>query len=94
MVYPIFDVGDWGSERRTINTGVKMEEGFPGGSAVKNPPTSVEDARDVGSIPGLGGSPGGGNGNPPQYSCLEKPMDRGAWQTAVHGITKSQRQLK
>ena len=46
---------------------------------VKNPPASAEDARDVGSIPGLGRSSGGGNGNPLQYSCLEHSMDRGAW---------------
>ena len=46
------------------------------------------DARDVGSIPGLGGSPGEGDGNPLQYSCLENPMDRGAWQATVHRVTK------
>ena len=45
---------------------------------VKNPPANVGDIRDTGSIPGLGGSPGGGHGNPFQYSCLENPMDRGA----------------
>ena len=50
--------------------------GFPGGSVVKNPPAN---ARDAGSIPGLGKSPGEGNGNPLQYSCLGNPMDRGAW---------------
>ena len=53
---------------------------------VKNPSA---DARDVGSIPGLGRFPGVGNGNPLQYSCLENPMDRGVWQTTVHGVTKS-----
>ena len=52
--------------------------GFPGGSVVKNPPASTGDARDVDSIPGLGRSPGEGNGNPLQYSCLENPMDGGA----------------
>ena len=46
---------------------------------VKNPPTNAGDAGDVGSIPGSGRSPGGGNGNPLQYSCLENPTDRGAW---------------
>ena len=46
---------------------------------VKNLPANEEDERDVGSIPGLGRSPGGGNDNPLQYSCLENPMDRGAW---------------
>ena len=57
---------------------------------VKNPPGSVGDIRDVDSIPGLGRSPGGGHGNPFQYSCLENPMNRGAWQATVHGVTKSQ----
>ena len=56
---------------------------------VKNPPANSEDARDTGLIPGLGRSPGGGNGNPLQYSCLEDPMDKGAWWTTVHGIAKS-----
>ena len=59
------------------------------GSVVKNLPASAGDARDVGLIPGLGRSPGEGNGNPLQYSCLENPKDRGAWQPTVHGITKS-----
>ena len=54
---------------------------------VKNPPAS---AGDTGSIPGSGRSPGEGNGYPLQYSCLENPMDRGAWQAAVHGVAKSQ----
>ena len=48
------------------------------------------NAGNLGLIPGLGRSPGEGNGNPLQYSCLEKPMDRGTWQAAVHGVTKSQ----
>ena len=61
--------------------------GFPGGSAVKNPPASAGDAGEVGSIPGLGRSPGEGNGNPLQYSCLGNPMDRGEWQATVHGVT-------
>ena len=52
--------------------------GFPGGSVVKNPPDNAGDVRDVHSIPGLGRSSGGGNGNPFPYSCLENPMDRGA----------------
>ena len=56
---------------------------------VKNPPANAGDARDVGSIPGLGRSPGEGNGNPLQYFCLEIPMDRGAWWTTVHEVTKS-----
>ena len=57
---------------------------------VKNPPAKAGDAEDSGSIPGLGRSPGAGNGNPLQYSCLENSMGRGAWRAAVHGDTKSQ----
>ena len=57
---------------------------------VKNLFANAEDMRDVGLIPGLGRVPGGGNGNPFQYSCLEKPMDRGPWQAMVHSVTKSQ----
>ena len=68
--------------------------GFPGGSSGKEPTCNAEDIRDMGSIPGLGRSPGGENGNPLQYSCLENPMDRGAWRAIVHGVTKSQTQLK
>ena len=61
---------------------------------VKNPPANAEDPRDVGSIPGLGRSPGEGHGNPLQYSCLENPMDRGTWQARVHRVARSQIQLK
>ena len=61
--------------------------GFPGGSEDK---VSACNAGDLGSIPGLGRSPGGGNGNPLQYSCLKNPMDRGAWQATVPGMAKSQ----
>ena len=57
---------------------------------LKNPPASAEDTRDAGSIPGSGRSPGGGNGNPLQYSCRENSMDRGAWQATVRGVPKSQ----
>ena len=61
---------------------------------VKNLPANAGDVRDSGLIPGLGRSLGGGHGNPLQYSCLENPMDRGAWQEAtVHGVAKSQTQL-
>ena len=56
---------------------------------VKDPPANVGDIRDVGSIPGLGRFPGEGNGNPPQYSCLKSPMERGAWWATVHRVTKS-----
>ena len=57
---------------------------------VKNPPAFAGDTGDVGLIPGSGKSPGGGNGNPLQYSCLGNPMNRGAWWATVHGVTKSQ----
>ena len=57
--------------------------------AVKNPLASAGDIRNMESIPGLGRSPGGGHGNPLQYSCLENPMDRGAWRAAVRGVMKS-----
>ena len=56
---------------------------------VKNLPANAGDTRDAGSILGSGTSPGGGNGNPPQYSCLGNPIDRGAWQATVHGVAKS-----
>ena len=61
---------------------------------VKNPPANAGDIRDAGSVPGSERSLGGGHGNPLQYSCLENPMDRGAWWTTVHGVTKSWTQLK
>ena len=61
---------------------------------VKNPPAKAEDVRDTCSVPGLGRSPGGGHGNPFQYSCLENPRDRGAWRATVHNIAKSWTQLK
>ena len=61
---------------------------------VKNLPTNAGDTRDAGLIPWSGRSPGGGNGNPLQYCCLENPKDRGAWLATVHGVTKSQTQLK
>ena len=61
---------------------------------VKNPPTDAGDVRDVSSIPGSGRSPGEGHSNPLQYSCLENPMDREAWQATVHGVAKSQTRLK
>ena len=66
--------------------------GFPGGSAEKNLPANAGEIW-VRSL-GREDSPGGINGNPLWYSCLENPMDRGAWQATVHGIAKSQTQLK
>jgi len=64
--------------------------GFPGASVIKILPVNIGDTGDTVSIPGLGRSPGGGNGNPLQYSCLDNPMNRGAWQATVHGVAKSQ----
>ena len=63
---------------------------FPGDSEVK---ASACNAGDLGSIPGLGRSPGEGNGNPLHYSCLENPMDRGAWWDILHGVAKSRTRL-
>ena len=65
------------------------EVSFPAGSVVKNLPANEGDAGDMGLIPGSGRSPGVGNGNPLQYSCLEESMDRGARQVAVHGAVES-----
>ena len=69
-----------------------VDSGFPGcrdGKVVKNPPANAGDARDSGSIPGSGIFTGVGNGNPRQHSCLGNSMDRGAWGTTVHGVTKN-----
>ena len=64
------------------------------GLVVKNLPANARDVRDTASIPGWERSPGGGKGSPLQYSCLENPMDRGAWRATVHGVTKSRTRLK
>ena len=61
---------------------------------IKNPPANIGDIRDMGLILGSGRSPGGGHGNPLQYSYLENVTDRGAWQVTVHRITKSRTKLK
>ena len=61
---------------------------------VRNPPANAGDIRDVGGIPGLGRFPGGGHGNPLQYSCLQNLIDRESWQATVHGVEKSQTRLK
>ena len=67
--------------------------GFPGGAVVKNPPASAGDPGDMGSIPGSGRSPGEGNDNPLQSSCLRSPVGRGAWQAVVHRVANSRTQL-
>ena len=78
----------------SVETGRKMSRvyfGIPGGSDGKE---STCNAGDLGSIPGLGRSPGGGHGNPLQYSCMENPHgQRGSWWAAVHGVSKSQIRL-
>ena len=68
---------------------VKANTGFPGGSVVNNPSADAGVSGDVGSIPGLGSFPGGGIGNPLQYSCWENSTDREAWRATVCGVTKS-----
>ena len=73
-----------------INGGQSVVVGFPGGSDDKE---SACNAGDLGSIPGSGRSPGGGHGNPLQYSCPESPMDRGAWRATAHGLTESRTRL-
>ena len=70
-----------------MNKDILYSMSFPGGTMVKNPPASAGDIRDVGLIPGLGRSPGGGHGNLLQYSCLENLKDRGAWRATVPGVT-------
>ena len=67
---------------------------FPSGLVVKNPPANAGDSEDLGSVPGLGRSPGGGNGNRLQYSCLGNPMDRRAWPATVHRVAKNRIRLR
>ena len=86
----VLSPGCWAEEatdavtRTGASYAVKL--GFPGGSLGKNPPAKQEKQ---GVMPGLGRSPGEGNGNPLKYSCLENPTDRGAWWATVHGVTES-----
>ena len=67
---------------------VVVKSGFQGAAVLKNLPANARDGRDASSIPGWGRSPGIGNSNPLQYSCLENSMDRGTWWATVHGISK------
>ena len=73
------------TQRGKREGGDQLSLGFPGGSVVKNLPANAEDA---GWTPGWERSPGEGNGNPLHHSCLENPMDKGAWQATVHEVTK------
>ena len=66
----------------------------PGGGSSKEPTGRCRRRKRPSSVPGLGRPPGGGHGNPLQYSCLENPMDRGAWWATVHRVPKSQARLK
>ena len=77
-------ISKWSLKKLSILS--RLPRGFPGGAVVKE---STSQAGDVGLIPEWGRSPGEGNGNPLQYSCLENAMDRGAWWAVVHGVTKS-----
>ena len=69
--------------------GIRHTVDFSGGPVVKNPPANTGNSRDVGSTPESGRAPGVGSGNPLQYSCLDNPVDRGAWWAAVEGVIQS-----
>ena len=84
------DLSSFASQMQgTLNQLREARKGFPCGSVVKNLPANAGDARDTGSIPDLYRSPGEGNGNPLQYSCLGNSIGRGAWWATVHGVAKS-----
>ena len=87
-VLPVVFLRRW--QQYNFESPNENSQGFPGGTVVKNPPANAGDARDAGSIPGSGRSPGGRNGNPLQYSCLENPMGKATWWVTVHGIPQSQ----
>ena len=83
LVFMLSCTSNWGFSSGTNGKKKKKKK-------KKTPPANAGDTRDVGSIPGSGRSPGGGHGNPLQYSCLENPMDREAWQVVVHRVAKIQ----
>ena len=78
--------------QREGNMGIQIADSWA--SRRRSGKESTCDEGDMSSVPGLGRSPGGGNGNLLQYSCLGNPMDRGAWRAVVHGVAKSRTQLK
>ena len=77
------------SQSKFLRQNLKVDRASQATLVVKNLPASAGDVRDAGSIPGSGRSPGGGNGTPLRYSCLENPRDRGAWGATVHRVTES-----
>ena len=82
------------TEQLTLSLFHTTSRASPGGTVIKNLSANEGDAGHVGSIPGCRRSPEEGSGNPLQHSCLENPMDRGAWGATVHGVSKSQTQVK
>ena len=89
-----FSLKPWGCVGHNSRTSVKRCQVSQVALVLKNPPANAGDIRDVSSIPGSGRSPGGGQGNLLQYSCLENSVDRGAWRATVRRVTQSQAQLK
>ena len=94
MGYSAWDCKEWDVTEQLSTAQHRFLIGFSDGTVVKNLPNNARDTGAVGSIHGLGRSPGGGNGNPLLYSCLKTSMDRGTWQATVHGVTKSRTGLK
>ena len=88
FLYQLLDSYSQDLDFITINSG-QIKVGFPGGTVVKNAPANERDSGEPGVILGLGRSPGGGNVNPLQYSCLGNPMERGAWWATAHGVAES-----
>ena len=89
MGYSPWDCKEWDVTEQLSTAQHRFLIGFSDGTVVKNLPTNARDTGAVGSIHGLGISPEGGHGNPLQYSYWRIPLDRGAWQAIVHGVTKS-----
>ena len=92
--FSILEENSWFTSDKIHLIYVKGDHGLPQRLSGKESACNAGVIRDVGSIPGWGRSPGGGHGNPLQYSCLENPLDRGAWRATVHGVTESQARLK
>ena len=94
MCCSLWDHKEWDTIERLNNNNNQTKRASQVVLMVKNQPANAGDLRDVSLIPGSERSPGGGHGNPLQYSCLENPMDRGAWWATVHGVTMSQTRVK